>query len=51
MSPLQGEDTFWLTDPGVARETRLPRAAVFHALGVERWPLIYGFFPLPLPPP
>jgi len=33
MSPLQGEDIFW-HDPGLARETRLPLATIFHAFSV-----------------
>jgi hypothetical protein len=39
MSPLQGEEYFWLSEPGVARETRLPRATIFRAYSARSTPL------------
>jgi hypothetical protein len=52
MSPFQGERYLWLVDPGVARETRLPRAIVCHAFGVRTCPANQVIGPqasLPLP--
>ena len=41
LSPLWGEKTYWVVVfPGVARETRLPRATLFHAFSVKTRSLI-----------